>query len=80
MTQMTRAQFQCQEDSPLALDLLHPSTPLVRGVFPLRRHFVLVLLVGEPCVEGPVDIEEVEGDVFVFRAGIRIVFQPHDNL
>lgn len=63
-------QFQCQEDFPPGLDLLHRSTPMVRGVFPRLRYFVLVLLEGGMRMAGAVDVEAAEG-----RAGVRIVFQ-----
>lgn len=51
MTQMMKMQFRCQEDSLLLPDLqVHISAPLVRGAYPGRQYFVLVLLAEAVCV------------------------------
>lgn len=69
LSRMTRTksktESQCQGDSPPSLDLLRISIPLVRGVFPGQRYFVLVSLVGEPHADGTKEIVAVEGDIFL---------------
>ena len=75
-------QFKCQGDSPLSLDLLRLSIPLVRGVFPGRQYFALVSPVGEPQVEDPTEIDNVDGDYFLpFATRCKnSIFQAHDGV
>jgi len=73
----SKMQFECQGDSPLSLDLLHLSIPLVHGVFPGHRYFVLVLLVG--VLHAEVGVVERDIDIFVSRADVRIAFRTPDD-